>query len=262
MSVAVVTGGGQGLGRAIALAFAGAGYSVAVAGRTRAPLEAVAGEIGGLAVPCDVGDVDSVGELGAGVLESLGVPDVLVCNAGVAGPTAVLWEQDPSDWDATFRVNVNGVYLCCRAFLPGMVARGSGSVIVIGSMTGKRPLHGRTPYAASKTALTGLVRTLAWEAGAFGVRVNLISPGAIAGPRLDGVIARQAEAPGISSRRAGLAFTSASPLGAVVPAEEIAAAALYLAGFERHRGGPERVCRDRRLRLKPRADRPPACQVR
>jgi NAD(P)-dependent dehydrogenase (short-subunit alcohol dehydrogenase family) len=229
VSVAVVTGGGQGLGRAIALAFAGAGYSVAVAGRTRSPLDAVAAEIAGLAVPCDVGDVDSVGELGASVLESLGVPDVLVCNAGVAGPTAVLWEQDPSDWDATFRVNVNGVYLCCRAFLPGMVARGSGSVIVIGSMTGKRPLHGRTPYAASKTALTGLVRTLAWEAGAFGVRVNLISPGAIAGPRLDGVIARQAEARGISVEESLAAFTSSSPLGRVVPAEDVASAALYLA---------------------------------
>lgn len=230
MSVAVVTGGGQGLGRAIAVAFAGAGYSVAVTGRTREPLEAVAREIDGLAVPCDVGDVDSVGELGARVLDELGVPDVLVCNAGVAGPTAVLWEQDPLDWEATLRVNVGGVFHCCRAFLPGMVARGSGSIVVIGSMTGKRPLHGRTPYAASKTALTGLVRTLAWEAGAFGVRVNLISPGPIAGARLDGVIARQAQARGISVEESRAAFASASPLGAFVAPEDVAAAALFLAG--------------------------------
>jgi NAD(P)-dependent dehydrogenase (short-subunit alcohol dehydrogenase family) len=230
VSVAVVTGGGQGLGQEIARAFAAAGYSVAVTGRTPEPLQAVATEIGGLAVPCDVGDADSVGELGARVFEDLGVPDVLVCNAGVAGPTAVLWEQDPSDWDATFRVNVGGVDLCCRAFLPGMIARGSGSIVVIGSMTGKRPLHGRTPYAASKTALTGLIRTLAWEAGPFGVRVNMISPGGIAGPRLDGVIEKQATSLGVSLEESRARFTSASPLGEFVAASDVAAAALFLVG--------------------------------
>jgi NAD(P)-dependent dehydrogenase (short-subunit alcohol dehydrogenase family) len=230
VSVAVVTGGGKGLGQEIARAFAAAGYSVAVTGRTPEPLAEVAREIGGLAVPCDVGDPDSVAALRDVVLAQLGVPDVLICNAGVPGPTAVLWEQSLEDWDATFRVNVCGVFLCCRAFLPSMVERGSGSVVIIGSMTGKRPLHGRTPYAASKTALTGLVRTLAWEAGPSGVRVNLISPGGIAGPRLDGVIAKQAAALGVSLEESRARFTSASPLGAFVAASDVAAAALFLAG--------------------------------
>ena len=113
----------------------------------------------------------------APVAERFGAPDALVLAAGIPGPTAPLWEIAPEDWDATLRANLTGVYPTCRAFLPGMVARGCGSVVVIGSMTGKRPLPGRTPYAAAKTALIGLVRTLAWDAGSHGVRVNLVSPG-------------------------------------------------------------------------------------
>jgi NAD(P)-dependent dehydrogenase (short-subunit alcohol dehydrogenase family) len=80
------------------------------------------------------------------------------------------------EWEDTLRVDVTGTMLACRAFLPGMIARGSGSVVVIGSVPGERPLVNRTPCAASKTALVGLVRTPAWELGSSGVRVDLVSP--------------------------------------------------------------------------------------
>jgi NAD(P)-dependent dehydrogenase (short-subunit alcohol dehydrogenase family) len=185
-----------------------------------------------LAVSTDLRDRDQVQRLAETVNAELGPADVLVNNSGIAGPTAPLWETDPDEWDETVRVNLTGTFLCCRAFLPSMVERGSGSVVVIGSMTGKRPLPGRTPYAASKLGLVGLVRTLAWEAGAHGIRVNLISPGAVEGPRLDRVIAAQADAGATSADEARRRFVSASPLGRFVTPDDVADAVLFLASDE------------------------------
>ncbi|MBV8990055.1 MAG: SDR family oxidoreductase [Solirubrobacterales bacterium] len=229
--VAVVTGAGQGIGREIALAFGREHAQVVLAARSRERLETVADEIraaGGqaLAVPTDVTDPASVNHLGDTVLGAYGTIDVLVNNSGVAGPTAVLWEQTLKEWEETFRA---GVFLCCKAFLPTMVANQRGCVVVIGSMTGKRPLHGRTPYAASKMALIGMVRTLATEAGPAGVRVNLISPGPVTGERLDRVIAAQASSRNISEDEARRQFASASPLERLVEPVDIADAVLFLA---------------------------------
>ena len=96
-------------------------------------------------------------------------------------------------------------------------------------MTGKRALHGRTPYAACKMALVGLVRTLAWEVGESGIRVNLVSPGAVNGPRIEGVIAAQAQALGITEAEARARFTSASPLGRLIEADDVAETVRFLA---------------------------------
>ena len=232
--VAVVTGAGQGLGRDVALRFAAEGATVALAARSEAKLAAVADEVaaaGGraLVVPTDVARDADVEALRKRVVAEVGPVDVLVNNSGVAGPTAPLWEQSRAAWDETFAINVTGVFLMCRAFLPAMLERGAGSVIVVGSMTGKRALHGRTPYAASKTALVGLVRTLAWETGGSGVRVNLVSPGPIAGARLDGVVAARAASLGRTEEEVRAELTSASPLARFVGGEEIASAAVFLA---------------------------------
>ena len=124
-----------------------------------------------------------------------------------------LWKIDPADWDETFDVNVKGVFLTCRAFLPSMIERGSGSVIVIGSPSGKRPLHGRTAYTTGKLGLVGLVRTLAWEVGEYGLRVNLISPLGPEGPRMEAVIRGQAETRGITYEQAHQEFLDLSALG-------------------------------------------------
>jgi NAD(P)-dependent dehydrogenase (short-subunit alcohol dehydrogenase family) len=232
--VAVVTGAGQGLGRAIALRCAAEGAQVALAARSEELLAEVAEVIektGGraLAVPTDVRDPTQVSRLAETVTKELGGADVLVNNSGIGGPTAVLWETEPDDWDETLRVNLTGTFLCCRAFLPAMVDRGSGSVVVIGSVTGKRPLIGRTPYSASKLGLVGLVRTLAWEAGRHGIRVNLISPGPIDGERLNRVIAGQAEVKSITFEEAREQFASGSPLGRFVAPDDVAEAVVFLA---------------------------------
>ncbi|MFQ5610497.1 MAG: SDR family NAD(P)-dependent oxidoreductase [Anaerolineae bacterium] len=232
--VAVVTGGGRGIGREISLACANAGADVVLAARSEAPLQETRAEIEALgrqalAVPTDVSDPASVQRCAERVLDHFGRVDVLVNNSGVGGPAAPLWEIDLADWQETFAVNVTGVFLCCRAFLPSMVSRRSGSVIIIGSMTGKRPLLNRTPYAASKLALVGLARTLAWETGPYGVRVNVISPGPVAGARLDWVFQMQAEKEGISVEAARQRLAAASPLERFVPGADVANAAVFLA---------------------------------
>ncbi len=229
-----MTGASQGLGRVVAGRLAAEGATVILAARSAAKLEEVGAEItaaGGsaLAAPTDVGDPDAVDALAALVTDRFGAADVVVAGSGIAGPTAPVWEQSPADWDQTLKVNLTGVFLCCRALLPAMIARGSGSVVVVGSMTGKRPLSGRTPYTASKMGLVGLVRTLAWETGPAGVRVNLVSPGPIGGPRFDAVVAAHAEAHGVCEDSARRAFTDLSPLGRVVEPGEVAAAVLFLA---------------------------------
>lgn len=232
--MAVVTGAGRGIGRVIALALASEGARVVLAGRSLDGLEEtrkLAGDLDGqtLVVPTDITVPGQVGALAARALEAFGQVDVLVNNSGIGGPSAPLWEVDPADWEATMTVNVTGTYLCCRAFLPTMVDRGSGSIVIIGSMTGKRPLVGRTPYAASKMALVGLTRTLAAEVGPYGIRVNLVSPGPVEGERIEWVIERQAETLGVTVDEARARFTSASPLGRLVPPQDVAAATVFLA---------------------------------
>ena len=232
--IVVITGGGQGLGRVIALAFAREGADLVLASRSVEALQETMAEVESLGrqalvVATDIRHEDSVRNLAEQALARFGRIDILVNNTGITGPTAPLWEITPAEWEETFAVNVTGAYLCCRAFLPSMIERRSGSILFISSMTGKRPLFGRTPYAAGKLALVGLARTLAWETGPYGIRVNVISPGPIEGERVERVIRNQAQAEGISEDEARRRFTSSSPLGRLVPPGDIADAVVFLA---------------------------------
>lgn len=235
--MAVVVGSGGGIGREIVLRLAADGWDVVLAGRSAEAMAQVAGRVRAAGrrawtVPLDLRDPASVRAAADRVAAEAGPVGALVLNSGVAGPTAALVDVDPADWADTLAVNVTGVFLCAQAFLPGMYDAGSGSVVVTGSMTGKRPLLHRTPYAASKMALVGLVRTLAAEAGPHGVRVNLVSPGGVEGERIDRVIAGQAAARGISEERARAALTAESPLGRLVTPQEVAATVAFLAGAD------------------------------
>jgi NAD(P)-dependent dehydrogenase (short-subunit alcohol dehydrogenase family) len=231
--VVAVTGASQGIGRVIALALAGRGDVVVLAARDESNLAKVAAEIeltGGssLVVPTDVTDARSVQEMVSAVLGDYRRLDAVVANSGIAGPSGVLWELDPGQWQRTFDVNVTGVFHTLRATVPALIEAGGGSVVVIGSISGKRPLYGRSAYTASKLALVGLVRTLALEAGPHGIRVNLVSPGFVAGPRIDWVIAAQAKARGLSEEAVRAEFEQQSPLGRLTEATDVADAVLYL----------------------------------
>ncbi len=174
--VALVTGGGRGIGANIARGLAGAGMDVWVTGRTAAQVESVAAEIGGHALAGDVSKRDDA-ERWAG---EVGEIDLLVCNAGISGPEEAL--PGPDEWWHTFEVNVLGVYLCCRAVAPGMVDRGAGRIVNVGSGAAylpTRPGPHSTAYPASKAAVHRFSEVLAAELGPSGVFVFSLAPGLV-----------------------------------------------------------------------------------
>jgi len=235
--VCVITAGNRGLGQVIAVRMAVQGASVAFTGRSAASLETTAAEldrVGGrhLPVVCDVADEASVAEAGDRVLEHFGQVDTVVANAGIPGPTKPLIELSLAEWRETQQVDLEGVFLTFRRFAPAMIARGSGSMIAIGSILGKRPLPGRSGYAAAKAGVIGMVRTLATELGPHGIRVNTICPGAVAGPRLDEVFGAQAMAAGISLEEFRRNFNADVPLRRMVTESEVADGCVYLASPE------------------------------
>jgi len=221
---ALVTGGGSGLGRAVARSLLADGARVVLTGRDEVRLAGTARQLGPGATHrvCDVsrpGDVEELARALAGEEIS-----ILVNNAGIAGPVAELTEITPEEWDEVFDVNVRGVFLMCRAFLPPMTKRGAGDVVNIASVSGKRPLLRRTPYCASKMAVIGLTATLAGEVGPLGVSVNSLSPGPVAGPRMERLFRLEAERTGGSYAEAERAFVSRAALGRMVTEEEVGAA--------------------------------------
>lgn len=180
MSVALVTGGSRGLGREAARALSADGWAVAVTGRDAAALDAVvdAGEAA-LALPGDATERAAVAAAVRRTEEDLGPIDLLLANAGVFAAGGRLWETDPETWWRDVEINLRGVHLTLHAALPGMVERGSGRVVVMGSGIGMRPGPGGSSYAVSKAAVARLADSVAAELEGTGVTVFTISPGMV-----------------------------------------------------------------------------------
>lgn len=227
---ALVTGAGNGLGRAISITLAAAGARVILTGRTAETLAETADLIGDndqtRVAACDVSSPEVVDAL-QDLLANEDI-DLLVNNAGIGGPVKAIIDVLPSEWDEVFGANVRSIYLMCRAFLPAMYKRGSGDVINIASVSGKRPLARRTPYVASKMAVLGLTRTLAFEAGPHGVRVNSLSPGPCRGARMTRNFTAEAAATGTSYEQAEEVFVARAALHRLVEEAEVAAAVLAI----------------------------------
>ncbi len=174
-SRALVTGAGRGIGASIARELAGNGWHVTVSGRTAAQVEAVAGEIGGTAVTGDISKREDVERMVAAAAPL----DLLVANAGV-NLRGDSWETDPDEWWHLFEVNVLGTYLTCRQALPGMIERGGGRIVIVGSGASYLPgLTSGAAYAASKAAVGRFGEVLAREVEAHGIKVFVISPGLV-----------------------------------------------------------------------------------
>ena len=176
--VALVTGGGRGIGANIARELASAGMRVAVGARTSAQVTEVAREIDGLAVVADVSSAEDVARMVAETERELGPIDLLVANAGVDGPRRAFWDVDADEWWHVLEVNLLGVYLCCRAVVPGMLERERGRIVITGSGAAYLPGSTNTAYASSKAAVCRFGETLANQLDGR-IPVFPISPGLV-----------------------------------------------------------------------------------
>jgi len=232
--IAIVTGSGQGIGQQIALRLAEEGAVVVIADVNEQGSEEAAEKItrkGGpkaRVVPTDLREEKQVINL---VRETLAIDnriDILVNNSGIMGPVKRVEEITVEEWDDTLAVNLRGMFLTCKHTVPIMKKQGKGSIVNIASVTGKRPLTERLPYAASKMGVIGLTRTLAAEVGKWKIRVNTVCPGAVAGPRYDRVVEGVMKFSGKSREQVIAERMEASPLKGFVEGRHIAAVVAFL----------------------------------
>ena len=226
----LVTAGADGIGLEITRAFANAGARVLVCDVQRSNLERLAANMPSVhGCYADVSSENDVAALFEAVDSKLGGLDVLVNNAGVAGPTGGVETLSLADWERTLAVNITGQFLCARLAVPRLRQGNGASIINLSSAAGHLGMPGRSVYSASKWAVIGFTKSLALELGADGIRVNAILPGAVDGPRIRAVIAAKAQALGTPVEDVTRAYTSQAALGRMVTPGDIANMALFAA---------------------------------
>ena len=219
---ALVTGASGGIGGAIAKALHGAGAKVALSGTRVEPLEALAAELGegAYVVPCNLGDLEAVDALPKAATAAMGSLDVLVNNAGLTRDNLAL-RMSAEEWDQVIAVNLTASFRLSKAVLRGMMKARWGRIVGITSIVGVTGNPGQANYAASKAGMIGFSKSLAAEVASRGVTVNCVAPGFITTAMTDALADAQKEK-----------LLGVIPAGRMGDAEEIAAAALYLASPE------------------------------
>jgi len=226
---AVVTAGAAGIGRAIAETLIAAGAKVYVCDVSAKALASFS-EANPAAVTsqADVSNLAQVDRLFENVARAFGGLDLLVNNAGIAGPTGHVEEVEPADWDRTLAVNINGQFYCTRKAVPLLKQAGGGSIVNISSAAGKFGFPLRTPYAASKWAIIGFTQSLAIELGPSNIRVNAILPGVVEGERIDRVIEAKAASLDITEDEMRKRMLDNVSMKCMVSAQDIANMVLFL----------------------------------
>ena len=226
----VVTAGAGGAGRVIAETFADQGARVHVCDVDPDAMESLAARRPDLgATVADVGRAEDVDRVFDEALARLGGLDVLVNNAGIAGPTAAAEDTLPADWDRTMAVNISGHFYCARRAIGPMKQAGGGAIINISSTSARTGLPLRIAYAVSKYAVMGLTETLARELGPHGIRVNTILPGGLNNDRLKGVISQKAAATGTTPEALLEEMLQFVSMRTLIEPQEIADMAIFLA---------------------------------
>jgi len=221
----LVTAGGAGIGRVIARTFADHGARVHVCDVDEKALTQSN-------IPYTVADVAKLADvdrLFSDVERKLAGLDVLVNNAGIAGPTARVEDIRPEDWDRCIAVDLNGMFYCTRKAMPMIKAAGGGSIINLSSAAGRLAFPMRTPYSAAKWAVVGFTQSLAAEAGPDKVRVNCIQPGVVEGDRIERVIEAKAKGLGVDKEEVRRRLLEGVSMHTTVTAQDIANTALFLA---------------------------------
>ena len=231
--VALITGASKGVGRVMSRMFAGEGAAVICAARSRDLVEETAAMVktdGGRAIAL-VGDVstepDVLRIVQAGV-KAFGKLDILVNNAGDGGPTKPVQNYTVDDWFYTINSCLTSSYMCTRFAVPEMLKAGGGAIVNISSTAGRRGLAYRIGYCSAKAGQVGMTYGLALELAPHNIRVNAIAPGAVAGDRIDRVIAGQAQVKGVPVEEERRRLVERSPLKRMSTAEDIASLAVYL----------------------------------
>jgi NAD(P)-dependent dehydrogenase (short-subunit alcohol dehydrogenase family) len=226
----LITAGASGIGREIARAFLAAGAGVFVCDVDTKALAAVEVELPGVKTGvCDVSNRQEIERMMADCLTALGGLDVLVNNAGIAGPTAPVEAVDPDDWEAVLRVNLTGPFNVTRLAIPLLKQSPAGVIINLSSVAGRFGYPNRSPYCTSKWGIVGFTKTLSIELGRYGIRANAILPGAVDGPRIERVFEARAKATGRSIDEVRRDSMAAQSIGRLVDPRDIAALAVFLA---------------------------------
>jgi NAD(P)-dependent dehydrogenase (short-subunit alcohol dehydrogenase family) len=228
--VVVISGGATGIGRTMAQRFLAAGYRVHIGDADPAAVAQFSADHPDASASCtDVSRPVQVDAMFDEVARRYGRLDVLINNAGISGPNAPVEEISTEDWERTIAVDLNGQFFCARRAVPMLRAAGGGSIISIASNAALFGVPMRSPYAASKWAIIGFTKTLAMELGPDGIRVNAICPGCVKGPRIDGVIERDALKRGRTPQEIRDVYLKQASMRLFVSADDVANMALFLA---------------------------------
>ena len=219
-----ITGGAGGIGRVMADSFAACGAAVFVSDIDDAALA----ECGHPGLRSDAGRVDEIEAFMDAAIAHHGGLDVLVNNAGIAGPTKPVEQVTPAELDAVLQVDLAAMFHCARRAVPALRAAGGGAIVNLSSAAGRFGFPLRSPYSAAKWGVVGFTKTLAIELGPDGIRVNAILPGFVDGPRIRAVIRAKALAAGISENEMTDRAVGTTGLRCFVTQHDIANMALYL----------------------------------